>query len=227
MSKEAMSQGVATLIQLEQEKQIELLAADLADLFLESRKGLDRVTRIVRGLRSFSRVDSQNAFAEYDLNEGVESTLIVARNEIKYHAEVETELGELPMLLASGGQINQVLMNIIVNAAQAIKSAGDGKRGVIRIRTFVEGRQAACSIYNDGPPIPPAIIERIFEPFFTTKKVGQGTGLGLSISYDIIVNLHHGRFSVVSSETEGTTFTFFLPVMSMNEKEEETESEEL
>ncbi len=213
-----LSQGIIELQQLEKKKKIEFLTRDVENLFVESNDGLDRVARIVKGLRSFSRVDRQDVFAEYDLNEGVESTLVLARNEIKYHADVETELGNLPIISASGGQINQVLMNIVVNAAQAIKSADESERGVIRIKTFVTdnpfatGNQVGCSIYNNGPPIPPAIIDRIFEPFFTTKKVGQGTGLGLSISYDIISNIHHGQLSVVSTVEEGTTFTFLLPI---------------
>ena len=227
LNSEEVTRGMAELIQMEEEKQIDFLVQDVDSLFAESRKGLDRVTRIIKGLRSFSRVDKLNAFAEYDLNEGVESTLVVARNEIKYKTDVETELGSLPMILAAGGQINQVLMNIIVNAAQSIQSSDWDKRGMIRIKTFVEGSQVGCSIYNDGPPIPSRIIERIFEPFFTTKEIGKGTGLGLSISYDIIVNLHHGRLSVVSSEAEGTTFTFYLPVMSVTEENDEAGGETL
>ena len=219
LDEEGLAAGIKELIEAEKAKNIDFLVQDVGSLFGESRNGLDRVTQIVKGLRSFSRDDKLNVFAEYDLNEGVESTLTVARNEIKYNADVETELGILPMILASSGQINQVLMNIIVNAAQAIKSMGENKRGIIRIKTFTEGNRVGCSIYDDGPPIPPRIIDRIFEPFFTTKKVGQGTGLGLSISYDIIVNLHHGQFSVVSSEEEGTTFTFYLPIMPMSEEE--------
>jgi signal transduction histidine kinase len=220
MSEGEMSLEVAALKQLEKQKKIDFLAADVESLFLESKDGLDRVARIVKGLRTFSRVDRLDVFAEYDLNEGVTSTLVVARNEVKYHADVETELGSVPMILASGGQINQVLLNIIVNASHAIKANDETRRGLIRIRTFEEENQVGCSIYNNGPVIPPDIIHRIFEPFFTTKKVGQGTGLGLSISYDIVVNLHHGRMTVVSSEADGTIFTFFLPVIPVVSNEE-------
>lgn len=220
MGEGEMALEVAALKQLEKQKKIDYLAADVESLFFESKDGLDRVARIVKGLRTFSRVDRLDVFAEYDLNEGVASTLVVARNEIKYHADVETELGSVPMIQASGGQINQVLLNIIVNASHAIKAHDENRRGLIRIRTFEADNQVGCSIYNNGPAIPPDIIHRIFEPFFTTKKVGQGTGLGLSISYDIVVNLHHGRMTVVSNETDGTIFTFFIPVIPVVSNEE-------
>ena len=212
MTREELLMEITVLVQMEEQKQIDFLGQDVECLLNESKNGLDRITRIVKGLHSFSRMEMQDVFVEYDLNEGVESSLVIARNEVKYNADVETDLGHIPKIFASAGQINQVLLNIIVNAAQAIKSVSKERRGIIRIKTFVEDNQIGCSIYNDGPPIPPGVIERVFEPFFTTKDVGHGTGLGLSISYDIIVNLHHGKFFVVSSEAEGTTFTFLLPM---------------
>ena len=214
MDSEALLAKQRELAQVEETNKIDFLLSDYGDIIQESKDGIRRMINIVKGLNTFSRIDNQGKFSEYDLNEGIQSTLIVARNETKYNSTVETELALLPKIFASGGQINQVLLNILVNASQAIKSVQQPDRiGFIRIRTFLSGAYVGCSIFNDGPPIPPEIINRIFEPFFTTKEVGKGTGLGLSISYEIIVHLHHGKLEVESSAEKGTTFTLFLPVI--------------
>ena len=206
--------------ELERKKKVDFILGDLRSLFSESRDGLDRVAKIIKALRAFSRIDVKNELEEYDLNEGLETTLVVARNEIKYIAEVEVVNGELPLVKALGNQVNQVLLNLIVNAAQAIKNAelseGEGK---IRLETFAEADYVGCAITNNGPPIPEEIRTRIFEPFFTTKPVGQGTGLGLSISYDIIVNQHGGQLSFQSSAENGTTFIIKLPKDSASKKD--------
>ena len=115
------------------------------------------------------------------------------------------------MFQASGGQINQVLLNLIVNASQAIRSQKRDEPGVIFVKTFIESDHAVCEIFNDGPPIPAEVATHLFEPFFTTKPVGEGTGLGLSISYDIIVNVHKGNISFTSDDT-GTVFRIELPL---------------
>ena len=194
------------------------LAAVLAgypDLYAETMTGLDRVKGIVDSLRSFSRVDQGGALAEYDLNAGVNSTLLVAYNEYKYTAVVHKELGDVSKFQAVGGQINQVLLNLIVNAAQAIRSQNRNEPGVIYVKTFIESEHAVCEIFNDGPPIPAEVASHLFEPFFTTKPVGEGTGLGLSISYDIIVNVHKGNISFTSDDT-GTVFRIELPIKNAN-----------
>lgn len=211
----ALSTLAGEIGELERKKKIDFILGDLRSLFSESRDGLDRVAKIIKALRAFSRIDVKNELEEYDLNEGLETTLVVARNEIKYIAEVEVVNGELPLVKALGNQVNQVLLNLIVNAAQAIRNAalaeGEGK---IRLETFAEADYVGCAITNNGPPIPEEIRTRIFEPFFTTKPVGQGTGLGLSISYDIIVNQHGGQLSFQSSVENGTTFIIKLPKKS-------------
>ncbi len=190
---------------------IHTILADYPDLFSETLNGLDRVKSIVVSLRSFSRVDQGSGMEEYDLNAGVVSTLIVAHNEYKYTAIVHKELGEVPKFPANGGQINQVLLNLIVNASQAIRSQNLQEPGVIYVKTFTDMDHAIVEVYNNGPPIPPDIAPHLFEPFFTTKPVGEGTGLGLSISYDIIVNVHKGLISFTSDDT-GTIFRVELPL---------------
>lgn len=151
-----------------------------------------------------------------DLNSGLDTTLIVARNEIKYVAKIEKKLEPLPMIQAIGSQINQVLLNILVNAAQAIQSEGKEGQGVIRIQTSQEDGWVRCSIYNDGPPIPEAIRHRLFEPFFTTKPIGKGTGLGLSISYEIIAQKHRGEL-FFNSDENGTEFVLRLPIQQIGD----------
>ncbi len=196
--------------ELERKKKIDFILEDLRSLFSESRDGLERVAKIIKALRAFSRIDVKNELEDYDLNEGLETTLVVARNEIKYIAEVETHLGQLPSIKALGNQVNQVLLNLIVNAAQAIKGA-EIDNGKIRLETFADANYVGCAITNNGPPIPEEIRHRLFEPFFTTKPVGQGTGLGLSISYDIIVSQHGGQLTFTSSSENGTTFILKIP----------------
>jgi len=191
-----------------QQADLDFLREDLPSLLAESQEGLGRVTKIVQDLKDFSRVDQ----AEYqlaDLNAALESTLNVVWNELKYKAEVVRELGDIPEVECVPAQINQVFMNLLVNAAQAIDT-----RGRITLRSGAENGHIWFEVADTGRGIPPDICKRIFEPFFTTKPVGKGTGLGLSISYDIIVKKHGGRFDVTSTPGAGTTFKLWLPIRS-------------
>jgi len=185
---------------------LEFLREDLPSLLAESQEGLDRVTRIVQDLKDFSRID-QAERQRADLNSAMHSTLNVVRNELKYKADVIVELGEVPEVDCVPAQLNQVFMNLLVNAAQAIP-----ERGKIFVRSGTEGDQVWFEIEDTGCGMSPETRERIFEPFFTTKPVGKGTGLGLSISYDIIVKRHHGRLDVQSEPGKGTTFRIWLPI---------------
>ncbi|HOK66790.1 MAG TPA: ATP-binding protein [Anaerohalosphaeraceae bacterium] len=194
-----------------QEKKIDFILADIQDLFTESQEGLQRVTSIIQNLRDFSRIDQSTEMCDYDINDGIRSTLVVARNEIKYDMEVVTELGTLPKIHCHPGQINQVFLNILVNAAQAIRSQNRQGPGHIYIRTRDEGDFVVCEIEDDGPGIPSEILSKIFDPFFTTKPAGKGTGLGLSVSYDIVVSKHQGQILVDSEVGKGTKFTIKLP----------------
>jgi len=185
---------------------LEFLREDLPSLLAESQDGLDRVTRIVQDLKDFSRVD-QAEHQRADLNAAMNSTLNVVRNELKYKADVVVELGDIPEIDCVPAQLNQVFMNLLVNAAQAIP-----ERGKIFVRSGLERDQVWFEIEDTGTGMSAETRQRIFEPFFTTKPVGKGTGLGLSISYDIIVKRHQGRLDVHSEPGKGTRFRIWLPI---------------
>lgn len=187
------------------EYKITYLLEDIPDLLVESIEGADRVRTIVQNLKSFSRVD-QSQYAEADINECLESTINIVWNELKYKTTLHREFGDVPRIRCYPQQLNQVFMNILVNAAQAIETQGD-----IWVRTFVENDQLVVHIQDNGCGIPEEIRERIFEPFFTTKEVGKGTGLGMSISWDI-VHKHGGRIEVESQVGVGTSFFIYLPL---------------
>ncbi len=191
--------------ELKKKQKITYILEDIEDLIEESNDGAVRVRDIVQNLKSFSRVD-QTEFTPADINECLESTLAIAMNEIKYKATVEKDFGELPPLPCYPQQLNQVFLNILVNAAQAIEEKGE-----IKIKTRTENEKVVITISDNGSGIPDDIKEKIFEPFFTTKDVGQGTGLGMSISYDIIKE-HDGQIKIDSEAGQGTTFTIELPL---------------
>jgi len=195
----------AELARLRKELKIDFIMADSASLIQESLGGADRVRIIVRNLKSFSRVD-QAEESTVDINQCLEETLTIIWNELKYKCEVEKEYGELPPLKCHPQQLNQVFMNLLMNAAQAIVD-----KGTITIRSWVEEGEIRVAISDNGCGIAPEHMGRLFEPFFTTKEVGKGTGLGLSITYDI-VKKHQGRIEVASEPGKGTTFTVCLPV---------------
>jgi two-component system, NtrC family, sensor kinase len=177
----------------------------------ESKDGIDRIVKIVTNLKTFARKDSESPKAPYDLNAGVESTLVMAANEIKYVANVEKLLGAIPPIIANGNEINQVLLNILVNAGQAIAEQKRERKGLIVITTRQKGSGVECVIADDGPGMTPEVKKNIFEPFYTTKESGKGTGLGLSISNDIVAGKHGGNLSVESEPGKGAAFKIFLP----------------
>lgn len=185
---------------------LDFLKQDLADLVDESRDGLKRVKDIVQALRDFSHV-GETDWDSADVHAGLDSTLHIVANEIKYKATIEKRYGQLPPVTCLASQLNQVFMNLLVNAAQAI-----GERGVITIATGADGDRVWIAISDTGCGIEQHNLNRIFEPFFTTKPVGSGTGLGLSLSYSI-VNKHGGCIEVESTPGAGTTFTVLLPVV--------------
>ncbi|WP_332859139.1 ATP-binding protein [Janthinobacterium svalbardensis] len=181
------------------------LQDDMVDLVRESMDGLKRVRDIVQALKDFSHV-GETDWQVASLHAGLDSTLNIVANELKYKARIEKQYGELPPILCLASQLNQVFMNLLVNAGQAISSDG-----VISIRTGHADDWVWVEIGDTGAGIPPEHLNRIFEPFFTTKAVGSGTGLGLSLSYGI-VNKHGGRIEVASEVGHGTRFTVHLPV---------------
>jgi signal transduction histidine kinase/ligand-binding sensor domain-containing protein len=178
---------------------------DVSELIHETAEGIVRVVKIVADLKDFSHVN-QEEWQQADLHRGLDSTLNVAAHELKYRAEVIKEYGEIPLLDCMPFQINQVFMNLLVNAAQAMD-----QRGTITIRTGSDAEQIWVQIADTGKGIRPEHLNRVFEPFFTTKPVGKGTGLGLSVSYSII-KMHGGTIDVDSVPGKGTMFTVRLPV---------------
>jgi two-component system, NtrC family, sensor kinase len=185
---------------------IDRILDDAHQLIAESQEGAGRVRRIVQDLKSFSRVD-QAETALIDLNEALETTINIAWNELKYVADLKRELGDIPKVKCFPQQLNQVFLNLLVNAAHALGET----RGQITVRTEQDDESVLVKISDTGCGMPDDVQKRIFEPFFTTKEVGKGTGLGLSISYDIIKK-HGGSIEVESEVGRGTTFTVRLPV---------------
>jgi len=190
---------------LKRKADLEFLREDIGALIADSIDGTTRVRRIVQDLRDFSRT-GEVGMEWVDLHAGLESTLNVVSNEIKYKAEVVRDYGTLPQVECRPSQINQVFMNLLVNAAQAIP-----QKGRIILKSGCADDKVWVSVSDTGSGIPPEILARIFDPFFTTKPVGKGTGLGLSVSYGIIEK-HGGKIDVASQPGQGTTFTVWLPV---------------
>ncbi|MDP1681657.1 MAG: ATP-binding protein [Burkholderiales bacterium] len=185
---------------------IDFLRADMCSLMDETRDGITRVKKIVQDLKDFSRIDATDKWHWADLQSGLDSTLNIVWNELKYKAEVRKEYADIPEVECRPSQLNQVFLNLLVNAGHAIK-----EKGVITIRTGQEGEAVWIEIADSGKGIAPEHLTRIFEPFFTTKPVGQGTGLGLSLSYGI-VQKHGGRIEVQSVQAKGTAFKVWLPI---------------
>lgn len=193
------------LDQARQAAELDYLREDLPQLLDESAEGLARVKKIVQDLKDFSRVD-QSDWQEADLIAGLESTLNVVRNEVKYKAEVQRRLSPLPAVMCLAGQLNQVFMNLIVNATHAI--AG---QGVITLSSGTEGEWVWIQIDDTGCGMTEEVRRRIFEPFYTTKDVGKGTGLGLSLSFSI-VQKHGGAIEARSAPGEGSSFRVWVPI---------------
>jgi signal transduction histidine kinase len=197
-----------------EEADLDFLLEEIPKSIAQSLEGVERVAAIVSAMKRFSRLGSEE-MALTDLNKAIENTLIVTRNEWKYVADVQTDLDPaLPEVLCLPGDFNQVLVNIVVNAAQAIgETVKDTQRkGCIRIATRVAEGQAEIRISDDGPGIAPEKLDKIFDPFFTTKEVGKGTGQGLAIVHDIVVEKHKGSLTVDSAPGRGAAFVIRLPL---------------
>jgi two-component system NtrC family sensor kinase len=191
---------------------LDTLLDDIPKIFTESERGFERITTIIRSMRNFSYRHAIDERVLFDINKGIRDTLIIARNEYRYAADITTTLGNIPSLPCNPEQINQVFLNLIVNSAHAIASQLRSEKGHIRIHTWYDSDNVYCSIADDGPGIADKEKKRIFEPFFTTKEPGKGTGLGLSISYDIIVHKHKGSLDVHCPPEGGTVMTITLPL---------------
>jgi len=201
----------AQLRTLREQLELEFLKSDIRELMGESKQGIARVRQIVQHLKDFSRVDSAGEWQWANLHQSIDSTLNLVASEIERKADVIKAYGEIPEIECLPSQINQVVMNLLVNAAHAMGE----KRGRITLRTGVDsgpqGEQVWLEVTDNGSGIPEETLKRIFEPFFTTKPVNQGAGLGLSVSHGI-VQKHRGRLDVDSVVGQGTTFRVTLPV---------------
>jgi len=197
----------AGLRDLREQVELDFLKEDIPVLMRESKQGIARVREIVQNLRDFSRVDSAQEWQWANLHQGIDATLNIVASEVKYKAEVVKEYGLIPDIECLPSQINQVVMNLVVNAAHAIGE----QRGRITIRTGAQDERVWLEVTDTGSGISQDTLKRIFEPFFTTKPVGKGTGLGLSLSYGI-VQMHQGHIDVSSVVGQGTTFRVTLPV---------------
>jgi PAS domain S-box-containing protein len=190
------------------------LCTEIPKAMEQALDGVDRVATIVRAMKEFSHVDRSAEKAAADLNKAIESTLIVARNEVKYVADVETSFDVLPPVLCHLGDLNQVFLNLLVNAAHAIAdaTAGTNTKGRIFVRTRCDGDFVIVSIEDTGTGIPPAVCGKVFDPFFTTKEVGKGTGQGLALARAIVVDKHGGTLTFETQMGKGTTFYVRLPM---------------
>ncbi|MEG1053055.1 MAG: ATP-binding protein, partial [Janthinobacterium sp.] len=198
----------ARLRALREQIDLDFLRTDIPMLMGESKEGIARVRRIVQDLKDFSRTDAHQEWVWADLRQGIDTTLNIVNNEVKYKADVVREYGDIPDIECQPSELNQVIMNLVVNAAHAMGEA----RGRITLRTGSDNdTEVWIEVEDTGAGIAPEHLSRIFDPFFTTKAVGKGTGLGLSLAYTT-VQKHHGRIDVRSVIGRGTTFRITLPV---------------
>ena len=217
--KEAVEGFIAKLDNTENapdEKELSFLKGNASEAAEQAKEGISRITTIVKSMKNFAYRDAESAKKPNDLNQAIETTIVVATNEWKYHAEIKKELDEnLPMVPCNIGEINQVVLNLIVNGAHAIRDRDEASvKGEIKISTkhYPSDDCVVISITDNGGGIPQQVQERIFEPFFTTKEVGVGTGQGLAIAHNVVVKSHNGQIWFQSVENQGTTFFIKLPM---------------
>jgi len=191
--------------QIAKKYDINFLLSDIPPLLESSIGGVVRVTEIVQNLKTFARVDQPDKSLT-DVNEGLNATLNMVWNELKFNCKVHVDLNPLPKIMAYPGQLNQVFMNLLINASQAIKGTGD-----IFVRTFIDNNNIIIEVEDTGCGMESHILSQIFTPFYTTKVIGEGTGLGLSISHQIIEQ-HKGKIKVTSTLKKGSCFSIKLPL---------------
>lgn len=204
---------------------LDYLAEDLPKMFKSMQIGTERIVEIVKSLRNFSRLDEADR-KSVNIHDGIDSTLMILQNRLKSHnsrpaIQLVKDYQELPKVECFPGQLNQVFMNILINAIDALEEWDkqrepeecDRHPSIVTIRTYLAAEGiAAISIADNGPGIPESVISRLFDPFFTTKPVGKGTGLGLSISHSIVVDRHGGKLSCISTQGQGSEFVIEIPV---------------
>jgi PAS domain S-box-containing protein len=195
-----------------QKHEVDFIRSEVPRAFERTFDGVERVSTIVKAMKEFAHPDAKEQ-SPADLNHAIETTLLVASNEYKYVAKVNTDFATLPPVVCNIGELNQVFLNLIVNAAHAIHDAGkDAETGEIHIGTSLEGGTAVIRVRDNGCGIPADNISKLYDPFFTTKEVGRGTGQGLSIAHSIVVDKHGGNIDVASRPGEGTEFVLRVPI---------------
>jgi len=195
------------------ELKLDFILEDIKDIFEETKGGMERISDIVNSLRIYARSDKADEKSYSSLQELLHQAILITNNEVKYVAKIDLKIPKDIIIYCNRNQLSQVFMNLIVNAAQAIKSQNRSNLGKIIIKAKLEDNNIRIEISDDGPGIPEENLTKIFEPFFTTKEVGQGTGLGLSIAYDIIVNKHGGSIYAESTPGKGASFIISLPAV--------------
>lgn len=218
-----VSAGLLYEVKAEREKaDWEYLQAEVPKALDQALDGVNRVANIVRAMKDFSHIDRRAEKAAADLNKAIESTLIVARNELKYVADVTVDFADLPPVLCHLGDLNQVILNLLVNAAHAIADVvkDSTQKGRITVSTRQVGDRVEIAVADTGTGIPEAIRSKVFDPFFTTKAVGKGTGQGLALARAIVVEKHGGTLTFDSQMGKGTTFYVRLPLAGTPEPRE-------
>ncbi len=205
----------------EKQYKIDYIMSEIDPLFGDIKEGIARVVKIVSTLTSFAHAGLDGEYVLNSVSSIIEESLLIIRNEYKYSIEIHKHLNGDDEICCNKGQIEQVLVNILMNAIHAIKSQKREEKGQIHIYTERGEAVFRIRISDDGPGIPEDFFNRIFDPFFTTKDVGQGTGLGLSISYDIIVNKHGGQLSISNQKPSGAVFDIELPIRHVMDDENE------
>lgn len=193
----------------EQAYDLDFILEDAPKAVAQAMEGVQRVAQIVRAMKDFSHIKGGSS-SGVDINRCLESTLTVAKNEYKYHADVQTEFGDLPLVECYPGELNQVFLNLLINGVHAIQDTG--QRGLITISTRLDGDHVEVAFRDTGQGIPESVQSRIFEPFFTTKEVGKGTGQGLFISRQVVVGKHGGSLTFETESGQGTTFHIRIPI---------------
>ncbi|MGB3368342.1 MAG: ATP-binding protein [Acidaminobacteraceae bacterium] len=206
---------IANVSKFKENNKVDYLINDINDLVEESAIGIDRASKIVDALRQFSTKNDNVSNYIYNVNDGIETTLLISKNHWRYDAEISKNFDSISNITANGNELNQVFLNLITNSVYAIKEKrkmDPSFKGIINIATSMDNSNIYIDFKDNGSGIDAELIPQIFNPFFTTKPVGKGTGLGLNISYNIIVNKHKGTITVNSDKSFGTQFKISLPI---------------
>jgi signal transduction histidine kinase len=188
----------------------EAVVAENRQILDETKEGFRRIGEVVQALRTFGRELPPGELPPYDLNQGIRTTLVMTRHEVGPDIVVDTDLADLPLIPARGPEINQVLLNLVMNAFQAVRLLPPSEVRLVLVRSRLDGQTVVAEVSNTGPAIPHRLREKIFEPFFSTKEPGAGMGLGLSLSWQIVVGRHGGELELL--DREPVTFRLRLPL---------------